>query len=192
MGKEFRLKLKGKTAVFVDWANVYRWKDKLKKVVDEGKLYKYLKGYDQVEEVRFYFGEDDAHPKSGEFLETVKKMGYFLVTKKVKYLKIYDDTGKNFIWKRKCDFDLEIGLDAIELAKNYDSFVFFSGDGDYATLYERLIKKGKQVVVIYMYGCLGREIWEMKRGIFKASVVKLGVDLFQKMTPDRRSRARLG
>jgi hypothetical protein len=119
-------------------------------------------------------------------------MGYFLVTKKVKYLKIYDDTGSNFIWKRKCDFDLEIGLDAVELTKDYNSFVFFSGDGDYATLYERLIKKGKRVVVIYMYGCLGREIWEMKRGIFKASVVKLGADLFQKMTPDRRPRARLG
>lgn len=192
MSEEFQLKLRGRTAVFVDWANVYRWKDKLKKAMDAEKLYKYLKSYDQVGEVRFYFGEDDVHPKSREFLETVRKMGYFLATKKVKYLKIYDDTGGNFIWKRKCDFDLEIGLDAIELMKDYDSFVFFSGDGDYATLYERLIRKGKQVVVVYMYGCLGREIWEMKRGIFKASVVKLGVDLFQKMTPDRRSRARLG
>jgi len=28
--EKFRLKLKGKTAVFVDWANIYCWKDSLK------------------------------------------------------------------------------------------------------------------------------------------------------------------
>ena len=61
--------------------------------------------------------------------------------------------------------------------------------GDFATLYKRLIKRKKQVIVVYMYGYLGREVWSMKKGIYKASIKKLGVSLNKKMTPDRRSRA---
>jgi len=30
--QKFKLKLKGKTAVFIDWANVYNWKSSLKKI----------------------------------------------------------------------------------------------------------------------------------------------------------------
>lgn len=49
------------------------------------------------------------------------------------------------IWKRKCDFDLEIGLDCFEMLDDYDGFIFFTGDGDMATLYERLVKRDKQL-----------------------------------------------
>ncbi|MBI2268348.1 MAG: hypothetical protein HYU80_02750 [Candidatus Blackburnbacteria bacterium] len=31
---EFRFKLKGKTVVFIDWANIYGWTKSLKKEVD--------------------------------------------------------------------------------------------------------------------------------------------------------------
>ncbi len=41
--EKFKLKLQGKTAVFIDWANVYNWKKSLKKKVDLKKLYLYLK-----------------------------------------------------------------------------------------------------------------------------------------------------
>ena len=181
--KKFELKLNGNTCVMVDWANVYGWSHNLKKEVDESKLFKYLKTYKQIEKINFYFGEDKTKPKSKEFLNRVKKIGYDLVSKEVKFIKIFDDIGKNFILKRKCDFDLEIGLDTMELVDKYQTFIFFSGDGDFRTLYDRLIKKGKFVVVVYMYGCLGREIWEMKRGIFKASVLKLETDIFKKNDP---------
>jgi len=180
MEKKFSLKLKGKTAVFIDWANVYYWKDELKKEVDPKKLLNYLKTYKQIKQGRFYFGTDPSHPASSEFLMEMRKLGYIIVTKEVKFLKVYNEERTKFIWKRKCDFDLEIGLDAFELIDKFDSFIFFSGDGDLKTLYERLIKRRKQVIVIYMYGHLGREIWEMKRGIFKAAIKKLGVDLYKK------------
>ena len=189
--KQFKVKLKGKTAVFVDWANVYNWKDKLHKEVDPKKLFDYLKSYPQIREILFYFGTDSTHPASKQFLKEIGKVGYKIVTKKVKFLKIFSEDGKSFFWKRKCDFDLEIGLDAFEKLKKYDGFIFFSGDGDFATLYQRLIKQKKQVIVVYMYGHLGREIWAMKRGIFKISIRKFGVDVFKKMTPNRRSGARL-
>lgn len=186
---EFKLKLKGKTAVFIDWANVYYWKDELKKEIDLKKLFNYLKSYKEVKDIRFYFGTDLTHPASKEFLKEAKQVGYQVITKKVKFLKIYDEEKRNFIWKRKCDFDLEIGLDAFERLDKFNSFIIFSGDGDFATLYLRLIKRKKQVIVVYMYGHLGREIWEMKKGLFKVSIKKLGVDVYKKMTPRRRRGA---
>jgi len=186
---KFKFHLKGKTAVFVDWANVYKWRDSLKKDIDLRKLFDYLKTYSQIKEVSFYFGTD-RHPASKEQIRQAKKIGYRAVTKPVKYLPKKIEKGKIF-WYRKCDFDLEIGLDSFERLDKFDGFIFFSGDGDFATLYKRLIKRKKQVIVIYMYGHLGREIWEMKKGIFKASIKKLRTDLYKKMTPHRRRGAQL-
>jgi len=54
-----------------------------------------------------------------------------------------------------------------------ESFVFFTGDGDFEPLYKLLIGKQKQVIVVYMYGHLGREIFKLKRGIFKVSIETL-------------------
>ncbi len=45
MSKPFRFQLRGKTAVFIDWANVYGWRGHK---VDPKKLYKYLKTFKQI------------------------------------------------------------------------------------------------------------------------------------------------
>jgi len=189
--KQFRLKLKGKIAVFVDWANVYKWRDSLKKDIDLKKLFDYLKTYSEIKELSFYFGTDK-HPASGEQIKQAQKIGFRVVTKPVKYLPRKTDKGK-ILWERKCDFDLEIGLDCLERLDDFEGFIFFSGDGDFATLYKRLIKKKKQVVVVYMYGYLGKEVWELKSGIFKASIKKFKIDFYKhkKMTPHRRRGAQL-
>ena len=180
------LKLREKAIVFIDWANVYNWKSSLKKEVDLKKLFIYLKSYKEIKEIRFYFGTD-THPASKQQLQEARKIGYKIVTKPVKYLPIKDKG--IVVWKRKCDFDLEIGLDSFERLDDCKTFIYFSGDGDYATLYGRLIKREKQVIVVYMYGHLGKEVWLIKKGIFKISVKKLEEDLYKKMTPNRRSGA---
>jgi uncharacterized LabA/DUF88 family protein len=185
----FKLELKGKTAVFIDWANVYRWRDSLKADIDLKKLFDYLRSYSQIKELSFYFGTDN-HPSSKEQIKQAWRIGFRTVTKPVKYLPRKIDEGK-IIWERKCDFDLEIGLDCFERMDNFEGFIFFSGDGDFATLYERLIKRKKQVIVVYMYGHLGREVWDLKKGIFKASIKKFKTDFYKKMTPRRRQGAQL-
>lgn len=169
--KKFKLKLKGKTAVFVDWANVYYWKESLKWEIDVQKLFDYLKTYREIKEIIFYFGTDK-HPASKEQIKQAQRTGYRVVTKPVKYLP-KTESGE-MIWVRKCDFDLEIGLDCFEKLSKFDGFIFFSGDGDFATLYKRLIKKKKQVIVVYVRGRLGREIGEIKKGIFKIELPRLG------------------
>lgn len=165
MHNSFRLNLKGETAVFVDWANVYGWKKSLKREIDPQKLYRYLASYKEIKHIFFYFGTD-THPKSKAFLLKMKQSGYQVVTKPVKYIFVAEVKGEK-IYKRKCDFDMEISLDVHRLVQEkIRSFIFFSGDGDFEPLYQLLIKLKKQVIVIYASGHIGREIVQIEKKIF--------------------------
>lgn len=202
---KFRLKLRGNTCVFVDWANVYGWTNRLNKEVDPRKLYHYLKTFKEIKDIRFYYGLDK-HPKSKQFLRKIKQIGFTVVTKEVKYIPVSIDTShfkhvakeikvsldnikhleikdvekilqilNKKVLRRKCDFDMEIALDCFENLEKYDSYIFFSGDGDFATLYKRLIEAKKQVIVVYAPGHIGREIWEIQKGLFKVNIQNVGL-----------------
>ncbi len=179
MNEKFELKLKGKTAVFIDWANVYGWRKSLKKEIDPKKLYKYLRLYKQIKSINFYFGTDN-NIKSINFLKIISKIGYKIITKPVKYITIAIINNQK-VFRRKCDFDMEISIDVHEAIKDsYRSYIFFSGDGDFEPLYKLLINNNKQAIVIYAHGHLGKEVWNIKKGIYKKAVDRLDIDLFVK------------
>lgn len=172
--EKFRLKLKGKACVFVDWANVYGWRKSLKIEVNPRKLYHLLKSYKEAKLIGLYHGTDK-HEKSKQFLQSAKRLGFQITTKPVKYILVAEVNGKK-IYRRKCDFDMEICIDVHELlTKDFQSFIFLTGDGDFEPLYQLLIKAKKQVVVIYATGHLGREIWDLKKGIFKTEINRFPV-----------------
>lgn len=50
--------------------------------------------------------------------------------------------------KPKCNFDVEIAIDALDHINNYDVFILGSGDGDFTPLIEYLKSKGKTVIVL--------------------------------------------
>lgn len=193
----FRLKLRGKAAVFIDWANVYGWRGQK---VNPKKLYAYLKTYKEISEICFYFGLD-IHPKSKAFLKKMQSIGFTVVTKEVKYIPVSLDTShfrRNIreikdslsaikgvhpedmkklltildrkIMRRKCDFDIEIAMDVYRLLDAMDTFLFFSGDGDFAPLIEFLTKKRKQVIVVFKEGHLGKEVARLGRTLFLCSL----------------------
>lgn len=164
--------LKGDTIAYIDWANVHGWEISLKHEIDIDHLLAYLKAYPEVSNVRLYFGKD-THPKSAAFLERAEKAGCTITTKPVKYILEVEIEGKK-IYRRKCDFDMEICIDVHEaLQKDIKSFIFFTGDGDFAPLYEKLIRLDKQAIVVYSPGHLGKEIWDIKRGLFKIQLKHL-------------------
>ena len=69
---------------------------------------------------------------------------------------------------------MEMCIDVHEaLQEDVNSFIFFTGDGDFAPLYQKLIHLGKQVIVIYSPGHLGKEIWAIKKGLFKVEIGSL-------------------
>ena len=166
------LLLKGKTVVYADWANVYGWRSSLKREVDARKLFAYLKSYPEVADIRLYYGED-RHPKSSAFLRECAQTGYTVVSKEVKYILIAEVEGQK-LYRKKCDFDMEISIDVHNaLEEGVESFVFLTGDGDFAPLYRKLIALGKRVIVVYADGHLGREVWDIKKGIFKIEIDNL-------------------
>ena len=119
-----------------------------------------------------YFGKD-IHPKSVAFLERGEKAGYMITTKSVKYI-LETEIEDRKIYRRKCDFDMAICIDVHEaLQQDIRSFIFFTGDGDFAPLYQKLIDLRKQVIVVYSPGHLGREIWDIKKGLFKIQLKHL-------------------
>ena len=173
--KEQKLKLDGKTVVFIDYANVYGWRDELKKPVDPKKLFEYLKKYPEIEKIYFYYGQDN-NPQSKKFLKEIKNLGYNLVSKLVKHMVIGEVNGSPII-KRKCDFDIEICMTVYQcLEENFQSFLFFTGDGDFEPVYKFLIKRLKNVLVIYEQGHLGKEIWQITHGLFKTRFSFLNYD----------------
>ena len=170
-----RLKINSKATVYIDYGNVYGWKSHLKKVVNPKILYNYLKKYPQIKSINFFYGTD-INQKSIYFLKEIKKVGYNLITKPVKYITVGKVNNQN-IQIRKCDFDVEICMNVHQhLQDKYETFIFFSGDGDFAPIYKYLINQNKKVVVIYEQGHLGKEIWEIKKGLFKTKYSFLQVE----------------
>ena len=167
-----QLILRGKAVAFIDWANVYGWSKSLKREVEPQKLFRYLRNYQEITDIRLYFGEDE-HIKSKEFLAHARDSGYTVIIKPVKYIPAAT-IDRQVIYRRKCDFDMEVCIDVHRiLNERVESFIFFTGDGDYEPLYKMLIGLHKQVIVVYTKGHLGREIWAMKKGIFKVELKNL-------------------
>lgn len=99
-----------------------------------------------------------------------------MTTKPVKYITVFDKATKKRFKFRKCDFDMETCIDVHkDLADGVSGFIFFTGDGDFAPLYRLLINKKKQVIVVYTSGHLGKEVWEIRKGLFKIQLVHLGL-----------------
>lgn len=72
--EEKLFKLKGKTLVIIDWANVYGWFEHLKWKINPEKLYRYLRSYEEVETINFYFGvELQIGVRGKEYNELLKR-----------------------------------------------------------------------------------------------------------------------
>jgi len=78
------------------------------------------------------------------------------------------------VYRRKCDFDVEITRDALNAFNEYETLLLFSGDGDYAALVKDLIEKGKKVILVFGPDCKGREYSDIESSLFfECSVVNL-------------------
>lgn len=78
------------------------------------------------------------------FFKKLREFGFIIETKPIN--SVYDFTSGDY--HRKCNFDVEITIKALEHIDKYNTFVFFSGDGDFTKLVKYLKGKYKQVIVI--------------------------------------------
>ncbi len=203
--QKFEFKLKGKTLVCIDWANVYGWQEGLDWKIDAQKLIEYLLTYPNISKVNFYFGTDITK-KSQDFIDLLRQKEndrFSVRTKDVKYVpvdfdrsylktriaeirqilknrdinnKIVEELDKLFaqpLTRRKCDFDIEIALDVLDNLDKFDTFILFSGDGDYAPLIEYCLRYQKQAIIVALPGSLGKEYRVISKNLYICNIKKL-------------------
>ena len=87
--------------------------------------------------------EDQEYSSIRPLIDWLDYNGYKVVTKPAK--EFTDSTGRR---KIKGNMDIELTIDALELAEYVDHYVLFSGDGDFRTLVEALQRRGRKVSVV--------------------------------------------
>ena len=94
-------------------------------------------------QINYYTGKIGRFEKQLSFLDKLQAIGYQIITKEVKLIKLSDG---NFV--HKGNLDVELALDAYRLSKSYGTIVLISGDSDFAYLLDLLKEKGKKRIVI--------------------------------------------
>ena len=87
--------------------------------------------------------EDQEYSSIRPLIDWLDYNGYSVVTKATK--EFVDQTGRR---KVKGNMDIELAVDAMELAPNIDHMVLFSGDGDFRSLVEAVQRRGVRVTVV--------------------------------------------
>lgn len=89
--KELEIIFNRKTNIYIDFANVIRWQDKLGWHVDLKRLKQFLDSFSNIREIKFYNGKLEGDEKSLAILEDAEKCGYIIKTKPVKIMKLSID-----------------------------------------------------------------------------------------------------
>ena len=87
--------------------------------------------------------EDQEYSSIRPLIDWLDYNGYTVVTKATK--EFIDASGRR---KVKGNMDIELAVDAMELAEHVDQIVLFSGDGDFRSLVEAVQRRGVRVTVV--------------------------------------------
>lgn len=151
-----------KTLVIIDDANFYYAFKKLVWDLDYQRFYDWLRSNFNILDIYFFggiiskktfFDKHPGHTITGfiqckrerqEFFRSLKNIGYKVRQKPVASL--YDNNKGEY--KRKCNFDVEITILALDKINNYKELVLCSGDGDFTKLLKYLKNKYKKATII--------------------------------------------
>ena len=200
----------GKIFSFIDFANVNKWfehdnqdwnnkllKEDERLAIDLDKL----KSFSNIisNKARLYYGEDPKNKKSLNFTYVIRKIfgKRNIITKDLQKIKHYIDSkeylsskiievdkdGKKYIEIRKCNFDVEISVDAIKMINHYDTFCIFSGDADFVYLHNFLKKRGKKIIIV-KGGYITSKLKKTADLIINAQNIKKHIAKIEKQKPD--------
>jgi uncharacterized LabA/DUF88 family protein len=83
--------LPGRVSLYVDYANVRSWVDRLKWHIDIERLYQFFHSFANLQTVSFYNGTLRGNAESEAFIEKAKRIGYRVRTKPVKIMRFSID-----------------------------------------------------------------------------------------------------
>lgn len=134
-----------KIALFIDGANLYATSKSLGFDIDYKKMLQFFQAKGYLLRAYYYTAliEDQEYSSIRPLIDWLDYNGYQVVTKPTK--EYVDSAGRR---KVKGNMDIELAVDAIDLADTVDHMVIFSGDGDFRRLVESLQRRGRKVSVI--------------------------------------------
>ena len=134
-----------KIALFIDGANLYATAKTLGFDIDYKRLLKEFQSRGTLLRAFYYTAiiEDQEYSSIRPLIDWLDYNGYTVVTKATK--EFIDASGRR---KVKGNMDIELAVDAMELAPHIDQMVLFSGDGDFRSLVEAVQRHGVRVTAI--------------------------------------------
>ncbi len=134
-----------RVAVFIDGANLYATTKSLGFDIDYKRLLREFEQHSRLIRAYYYTAliEDEEYSSIRPLIDWLDYNGYAVVTKPVK--EFVDALGRR---KIKGNMDIELAVDAMELAGHIDHMVLFSGDGDFRSVVEAVQRKGVRVSVV--------------------------------------------
>jgi uncharacterized LabA/DUF88 family protein len=134
-----------KIALFIDGANLYATAKALGFDIDYKRLLREFQSRGYLLRAFYYTAviEDQEYSSIRPLIDWLDYNGYSVVTKATK--EFVDQTGRR---KVKGNMDIELAVDAMEIAEHIDQMVLFSGDGDFRSLVEAMQRRGVRVTVV--------------------------------------------
>lgn len=172
----------GRIYSFVDFGNVNYWYERdergandealpkgAKLAVDIAKLGSFLRMFS--DRGRFYYGIDPRNKKSIHIISLGREHFNKTVTKPIQRIKHYLEDGEEtsvtrdinedlrgkYVYIPKCNFDVEICVDAVRFLDKYDTLCLLSSDADFDYLFEFLRRRKKKIILISS-GYVAREL----------------------------------
>ena len=132
-------------ALFIDGANLYATAKSLGFDIDYKRLLKEFQSRGKLIRAFYYTAlvEDQEYSSIRPLIDWLDYNGFAVVTKPAK--EFVDALGRR---KVKGNMDIELAVDAMEMADHLDHLVLFSGDGDFRSLVEAVQRKGVRVSVV--------------------------------------------
>ena len=133
-----------KIGVFIDGSNFFATVRALGFDIDYSKLRQYLCG-DGVLLRAFYYTAllDEECSPIRPLIDWLDYNGFTMVTKPAK--EFINERGQRIV---KGNMDIELAIDALEMAQFLDHMILCSGDGDFRRLVEMVQRKGVRVTVV--------------------------------------------
>src|ERR1700710_247205 len=139
------MSVESKIALFIDGANLYATAKTLGFDIDYKRLLKEFQSRGTLLRAFYYTAiiEDQEYSSIRPLIDWLDYNGYTVVTKATK--EFIDASGRR---KVKGNMDIELAVDAMELAEHVDQIILFSGDGDFRALVEAVQRRGVRVTVV--------------------------------------------
>ena len=132
-------------ALFIDGANLHATAKTLGFDIDYRRLLKEFQSRGTLLRAFYYTAiiEDQEYSSIRPLIDWLDYNGYTVVTKAMK--EYVDANGRR---KIKGSMDIELAVDAMQLADHIDQMVLFSGDGDFRPLVAAIQRRGVRVTVV--------------------------------------------